>query len=306
MAVAVFGLGACGLSLVVDGISPDPVDASIVVPGDDTGTPPPDGDAPVMPDGALDPDTSDANVRETAPPPNRDGGTLLDALPDVTCTTPVLAEAFDTNAGALTLAGAARVQNGRLEVLPEQARLNFQGAAYVNLSTRITHFLAKLTVSTGNLATPYATSDGFAFMALEKAAPVNPPLGGSNDLGMTNAPSGQHGYGVILDIYPPSGARRYVGSNELGPASNNLRDVHEMLPFTFTGSATFALTVLNIGDGKTYYEVRSAFGNAIHGVPYRAGSPLDPSFGSLFLSAAAGAAFSPGFFVDDVQVLGCP
>ena len=80
VAVAVFGLGACGLSLVVDGISPDPVDASIVVPGDDTGTPPPDGDAPVMPDGALDPDTSDANVRETAPPPNRDGGTLLDAL----------------------------------------------------------------------------------------------------------------------------------------------------------------------------------------------------------------------------------
>lgn len=305
---------ACGLSLFVDAADPPPADASVANPD---GSPPvaEDGAVLPLPDGALpnEPDASDAG--RDAISPIRDAGTAIDAMPPVTCT-PVLTETFGgtTDAG-LAFVGGAKIANGKLEVLARDATRT-QAGAYLTMATPLESYAVKFTVSTGAIGRIYTKTDGFAFSALEKALPAAPALRPGNDLGVTLQPAMQHGYGLIVDITPPFDAvamrpeDRYVGSNELGPTP---RDVRELLPFgyAFEGATSFDVTMLTIGDGKTYYQVTSAAASALHAVPYRTGSPATTQIRTLLFSAATSAvgvnttAPSPGFYVDDLVVSTC-
>jgi len=309
--LAAASLVACGLSLVVDEGAPPVADGG---PDPDGGGPTSDGAAPVEPDGAQ-PDAGTEDAGRDAVSPIRDGGTALDAMPTATCT-PILTEAFEGQDAGLTLVGRARLAGGKLELLPRDTS-RAEGAAYVNLTTPLTMYAVTAKVSTGALGPMYTRTDGLAVSALEKAVPSPPPLRPANDLGLTLSPTGQHGYGFIVDITPPYNQAmmrpepRYVGANEIGP---NARDVRELLPFGIAplGETSFTVTMLTLGDGVTYYEVVPASGApSIRGIPYRASSPPAPAIHALFLSASASdlgggpSTPSPGFYVDDLTVSTC-
>lgn len=286
------GLGACGLSLALDGLDPPPAEDASIPERDarppstnDTG-PPVEEDAAIPTDGAL------------ADAPN------VDAAPDAGTCTPVLTEAFDTDGGAFVLYGQARREGGKLAVLPRSPDGGSTGGAYVAFSAPLTRFVAKITLSTDALAGRYATADGLAVHFLEKALPESPTIApDANDLGMTLDPTDQHGYGVLLDIFPPGTEARYLAANELGPNARDIRD--KLVSFTTTGATSFVVTVYGLGNGEMVYDVVSPLGSRRLAVPFRPTSPKAPSFVGLFVSAAAGVVGSPGFYVDDLSVSTC-
>ena len=272
---------ACGLSLGVgDEIRPGPIDA----PTDAAPVSPDATDSPTPP--LADGEAPDANVP-------------VDASTDASCT-PILSEMFDTGAGLLTLLGNARVQNGRLEVLPDAPDLGVQGAAYFTVPAGLSRFSVSFTLSTNALSAVYLTSDGFAFNWLEKAVPASPRLGGSNDLGMTLDPAPQHGHGLLFDIYPPVTEDRYVSDNELGPNTRYVRE--KLVSFKTTNATSFAFNI-RVGGGFVEHQVTSSLGNANKRLPRGTAGTLYRTF---FFSASAGAARSPGMFVDDLVISSCP
>ena len=275
---------ACGLSFGVGDPDPTgPVDGA----NDASGLPAPDRiDAP------------EASTAQDAEP--SDSATPVDASTDASCT-PILSETFATGAGLLTLLGNARVQNGRLEVLPDAPfDLGVQGAAYFTVPAGLSRFSVSFTLSTNALSTVYATADGFAFNWLEKAVPASPRLGGSNDLGMTLDPAPQHGHGLLFDIYPPVTEDRYVSDNELGPNTRYVRE--KLVSFKTTDATSFAFNI-RVGGGFVDHQVTSSLGNANKRLPRGTAGTLYRTF---FLSASAGAARSPGMFVDDLVISSCP
>jgi hypothetical protein len=146
----------------------------------------------------------------------------------------------------------------------------------------------------------YATADGFAFNWLEKAVPASPKLGGFNDLGMTLDPAPQHGHGILFDIYPPVTEDRYVSDNELGPNTRYVRE--KLVSFKTTDATSFAFNI-RVGGGFVEHQVTSSLGNANKRLPRGAAGTLYRTF---FFSASAGAARSPGMFVDDLVISSCP
>lgn len=305
---------ACGLSLDIAGvddvdsgapsadaqIQPRPTSDSAVPTDEDAASPtPPDGSTP------LDATSLDAEADALVPGPDAaDGG----------CVT-VLKEDFTTNAGGLSLVGTKTlVEGGKLRLLPDSATAadttSSEGAAFVNVPVDVLDFDATFTVTTGALGADNQVSDGFAFSWLERALPAAPMLRGGNDLGMTlSGGAGQHGYAVVLDIYPIDSPERYFATNELG-AGNNVRTPSGTPPIfgslVGTGAATLKYKVTRRGNRYDITIARSGGvtgGNATRTI--NLGSAATPLKAFVF-STAAGTVRSPGFFLDDVEISRCP
>lgn len=272
---------ACGLSL---SIGEAPSTAPVEEAGADTSLP-----AEPRPEAAV--PASDAELPDTS--------VDVDATPDAACS-PLVSESFTSGPGPLVLLGQAKVESGRLEILSETLALGVQGAAYFTVPTGLARFTVSFTLSTGALSSVYLTSDGFAFNWLEKAVPARPSLGSGNDLGMTLEPPGQHGQGLLFDIYPPVSEDRYVSDNELGP---NTRYVREKFVSFATGGPTQFAFKIRVGAGLVEYDVSSPLGSYKKTLSRGAAGTLYRTF---FFSASAGAARSPGMFLDDLVISTCP
>lgn len=313
--LAASAVAACGLSLTIPDVEDPGLDAqptpTTPVPTSDATAPPPNDALPPPVDGAI----ADA----MSPDGNAPDGNVADARPDVMvdasdgggCTT-VLKEDFTTNAGALTIASTkTAVEGGRLRLLGNgNDTINSQGGAYYNLPADLLDFNATFTLTTDALGAVFVTADGFAFSWMERAFPANPTLRPGNDLGMSlSGGAMQRGYASVLDIYPASGEERYFSTNVLGPSDEVRNPAGGTAMFgdlVGTGAATLKYSVQRRGATYTFRVDRS--GTAQNGAISRTitlGNATTPYRAVLF-SSAAGAARSPGMYLDDVEIQSCP
>lgn len=305
---------ACGLSFDVPSI-PDPAaspDAEVAPV-----------DARVADTSAADVVTSDVSAPD-ASKPDADASTV-DAAPDATvdatvdaggCTT-ILKEDFTAGLGTkLMLIGdpnLTKVVNQKVQLLPDDGTATQkEGGAYFNPPSDVFDFNATFVITTGMLDSVVSnTADGFAFSWLQKAVPANASLRGGNDLGMTLDPGGQKGFASVLDIYPEAGQDRYFSTNEL--SGNSVRTSAAGGPYgslSGSGKATLRYKITRRGNVYTFSIDRTGMMGmgASTGVLTKTatlGATNDPVKGFLF-SSASGAAHSPGFFVDDVEIQSCP
>jgi hypothetical protein len=290
-------VAACGLSFDFVGIVSD---ASLS----------PSADVLVLPKPSTDPDR-DAELLEAGPDgdpgPQADAADILAGDSGSDGCTRILKEDFSTNAGAFTLVGPRTVvTGGKLQILPDaNDATNVSGAAYFNPPGNVQNFTATFVVTTGQLRPVYDTADGFAISWLEKPL-LTPALKGGNELGLTLDPAGQHGFGIILDIYPQGRTVRYFAENEVGPTlpRNGLGALGDLVG---TGSATLHYKIVR--RGSTYdYSIALSGGvtaQTLTKTVTNRGVAATATKSFLF-SSAAGAAHSPGFFLDDVEIQSCP